>query len=205
MELKKKRKSDFTAISINRITASRFREYSKEISKSHSQTLDCMIDFFEETNTTPLNRYTLNLIKFQNEILKRLEYIIELIREQERKYHKPTYEMLKSLFDGKPYKFSKKVSQNEEEEELMFKEQRLTKEEWLFRENVVEGKEYERLSQSNKEIRSVVSNLIDKLIFVKPTFGTLETQNKVSFHNSFGNIHSILSVIIRTIITFVVN
>src|SRR5680860_668151 len=100
MKTKNKRKSTFSAISINRITAERFRAYSKTVSKSHSETIDTMIDFFEKTRVAPKNEVMISFIKFQRYMMGRFDYIEGLLRTMDREQIKPTHDMLKSLFDG---------------------------------------------------------------------------------------------------------
>ncbi|SHG77461.1 hypothetical protein SAMN05444483_1326, partial [Salegentibacter echinorum] len=56
MKTKKTTKRLFSAISINRVTAERFRIFSKKVTGSHSDTLDQMMDFFEVVNISPRNR-----------------------------------------------------------------------------------------------------------------------------------------------------
>src|SRR5680860_1190482 len=107
METENKRKSTFSAISINRITAERFRVYSKTVSKSHSETVDTMIDFFEKAKITPKSEVMISFIKFQNYLIGRYDYIEELLRTMEREQIKPTHDMLKSLFDGTALKRKK--------------------------------------------------------------------------------------------------
>lgn len=62
MPSKTERKSTFSAISINRITAERFRDYSKTVAKSHSETIDTMIDFLERANITPKSEVMIRFI-----------------------------------------------------------------------------------------------------------------------------------------------
>ena len=100
MELKKKKKSDFSAISINRIVARRYREFSKKISKSHTQTLELMMDFFEEAKISPKNKYLMNYMGYVHYITKRFDYIEELFRNWEKNSTIPKiHEMLKKIFD----------------------------------------------------------------------------------------------------------
>ena len=105
METNKDKKSLFSAISINRITAARFRKFSKNIAPSHSESLDDMMDFFEATKIHPRSPIFRHYIGLYNYVIGRLDFIIALLREHEEKYHKPTYNMLAGLFE--------KVSQEE--------------------------------------------------------------------------------------------
>jgi len=53
MELKKKKISDFSAMSINRIVAERYREFSKKISKSHTMTLELIAKIGDSIPPSP--------------------------------------------------------------------------------------------------------------------------------------------------------
>src|SRR5680860_1251717 len=130
METENKRKSTFSAISINRITAERFRAYSKTVSKSHSETIDTMIDFFEKAKITPKSEVMISFIKFQNYWIGRYDYIDELLHTMEREHINPTHDMLKSLFDGT-------VLKKKQQPLLLDKTSiQMTREEW----NMEEGK-----------------------------------------------------------------
>ena len=100
MELNKKKKSDFSAISINRIVAGRYREFSKKISKSHTTTLELMMDFFEGAKISPKNQYLMNYMGFVHYMTKRFDYIEELLRNWEKNSSIPRiHDMLKKIFD----------------------------------------------------------------------------------------------------------
>ena len=147
MEKNKDRKSLFSAISINRITAARFRKFSKNIAPSHSESLD---DIFR------------HYIGLYNYVIGRLDFIIALLREHEEKYHKPTYNMLAGLFD-KAEKIEAKTRPLEETNI-----RRLTREEW-------ELEEYDLLKSARQKDRREFSEMLSKIINginkVEPTFG----------------------------------
>lgn len=147
MEIKKKNKSTFSAISINRITAERFREYSKTVSRSHTETLDTMIDFFEKANITHRSEVMISFIKFQLYMAGRLDYIIEILRDHERKYHKPTHDMLKALFEGKT-----KLEHPEPKQPKLIepKFKKLTREEWNKKEKTVQRDKYNLLKEKKR-------------------------------------------------------
>lgn len=168
MEIKKQQKNTFSAISINRITAERFREYSKTVTKSHTETIDTMIDFFEKANITPKSTFMMSFYKFQKYMMGRLDYIIELLREHERKYHKPTHDMLKTLFEENT------CLECAEREEPLFIEpmfEKLTREEWNMKENKVSRNKYDTIVNERNEERKRMFDLLGKITLVKPRFG----------------------------------
>lgn len=166
METNIKKKSTFSAISINRITAERFREYSKSVSKSHSDTIDTMIDFFEKAKITPKSEVIISFIKFQNYMTRRFDYIEELLRGMESNYLKPTHEMLKSLFDGvKPKK-------KKQQPLLMDRDSiKMTRAEWFRNEAIVSFDEHHNVLKSKSEENRKFREVLRKITQVEPTFG----------------------------------
>ena len=165
METDNKRKSTFSAISINRITAERFRAYSKIVSRSHSETIDAMIDFFEKTKITPRNEVMISFIRFQNYMIGRFDYLEELLRTMEREQIRPTHDMLKSLFDGTALK-------KKEQPLLMDKKKvRMTREEWDMEEGKVDFEKYHEVIKARGKDRRVFSKVLDRITKVEPTFG----------------------------------
>lgn len=77
-----KKKTDFTAISINRIVAEQFRKYSRGVTSSHSETLDLMIDFFERARISPKDKFHLEDYGFRYTLTKRLNELEHIITEQ---------------------------------------------------------------------------------------------------------------------------
>ena len=100
METKERKKSTFSAISINRIVASRFREYSKKVSPSHTDTLETMMDFFEGAKISPYDKHLMDYMRYNNVINKRLDYLMEVLRAWEKNspIHR-IHDQLKKLFD----------------------------------------------------------------------------------------------------------
>ncbi len=165
MESENKKKSTFSAVSINRITAERFRVYSKTVSKSHSETIDTIIDFFEKTKITPKSEVMISFIKFQNYMTGRLDYITDLIREQEHKYHKPTHDMILSLFQGHAIQESKQPVLIEKGLK------KLTREDWHKEEGTVSIDKYHKLIRSKGNDLRKFREVLSKIEKVEPTFG----------------------------------
>lgn len=165
MDIKIKQKSTFSAISINRITAERFRAYSKTVSKSHSETIDTMIDFFEKAKITPKSEVMISFIRFQNYMTGRFDYIEEVLRRMEREQLKPTHDMLKSLFDG--------TAPKKKEQPLLVDKRnlRMTREEWEMEEGKVSFEKYHDVVKARGEDRRTFSKVLDSITKVEPTFG----------------------------------
>ncbi len=165
MEPKIKRKSTFSAISINRITAERFRAYSKTVSKSHSETIDTMIDFFERAKITPKSEVMIRFIKFQNYMIGRFDYLDETLRRMEKEQLKPTHDMLKSLLDGTALK-------KKQQPLLLDKASiKMTREEWNMEEGKVSFEKYHDVIKAKGKDRRTFSKVLDTITTVEPTFG----------------------------------
>ena len=165
MEVDKKRKSAFSAISINRITAERFRLFSKKVAGSHSDTLDDMMDFFEVAKISPKNKLMMYRFKFYQYLNSRFDYIEQILREQEKNYHKPVLKMLRTLFNG--------VVIQEQQEPLLLekKNMRLTREEWNREEDTISLEKYKSLKETRTQERQKFLEVLDKFERVEPTFG----------------------------------
>jgi len=59
-----------------------------------------MMDFFEEAKISPKNKLMMCRFKFYQYLNSRFDYIEEILRKQEKNYHKPVLNMLKTLFKG---------------------------------------------------------------------------------------------------------
>ena len=169
METNKHGKRLFSAISINRITAERFRLYSNKTSFSHSQNLDDMMSFFEIAKISPRNKLMMHHLRLYSYLISRLDYIVELLREQEQKYHKPTYDMLASLF--KKAEIMEAKNQPLEEKNS----RKLTREQWELEVGKVSLEEYNLLKETQKrerkEFYQMLSQIIQSIEVVKPRFG----------------------------------
>lgn len=165
METKTKRNNTFSAISINRITAERFRAYSKTVSRSHSETIDTMIDFFEKARISPKSQVMISFIRFQNYMMGRFDYLEELLRTMEREQLRPTHDMLKSLFEGTALK--------KKEQPLLVdkKNLRMTKEEWDREDGKVSFEKYHDVIKARSKDRRIFSKVLDSIAKVEPTFG----------------------------------
>ncbi len=163
MELKKKKISDFSAISINRIVAGRYREFSKKISKSHTMTLELMMDFFEGAKISPKNKYLMNYMGSEHRLNKRLDYLEELLRNWEKNSSIPKiHEMLKKVFD-----FAE-AEEKSKRKDLEFQEKMYDHS--LKRDKVSQYDNY-MLKESWKKERNRILKVLDKIKFEKPRFG----------------------------------
>ncbi|WP_297691177.1 BfmA/BtgA family mobilization protein [uncultured Eudoraea sp.] len=163
MELKKKKKSDFSAISINRIVAGRYREFSKKISKSHTLTLQLMMDFFEGANISPKNKYLMNYMGSEHRLSKRLDYLEELLRNWEKNSGIPKiHDMLKKVFD-----FAEQEGKNSRKDLEL---QQKMYDQSLKRDKATQYDNY-MLKENWKKERKQILKLLDRITLEKSRFG----------------------------------
>ncbi|GMN08395.1 hypothetical protein MTsPCn5_37840 [Croceitalea sp. MTPC5] len=163
MKLKKKKKSEFSAISINRIVAGRYREFSKKISKSHTLTLELMMDFFEGAKISPKNKYLMNYMGYVHYMTKRFDYIEELLRNWEKNSSIPKiHDMLKKIFDF--------AEQEEKNSRMDLELQQKMYDQSLKRDRVTQYDNY-MLKENWKKERIQILKLLNQITLEKPRFG----------------------------------
>ena len=89
----------FNTIRLKKKTIKKFKEYSKSLSPSYSETLDFMIAFFEDNRISPFDTLKMSNEAFLNQINKRMDAVVSIFRNIEEKQLKPTKKILESLFE----------------------------------------------------------------------------------------------------------
>ncbi|MGI9550428.1 MAG: BfmA/BtgA family mobilization protein, partial [Aurantibacter sp.] len=146
-----------------RIVAGRYREFSKKISKSHTITLELMMDFFEGAKISPKNKYLMNYMGYVHYMTKRFDYIEELLRNWEKNSSIPKiHDMLKKVFD-----FA------EQEEKSRRKDVELSQkmlDRSLRRDKVTRYDNY-MLKENWRKERKRVLKVLNQITLEKPRFG----------------------------------
>ena len=164
METKQRKKSTFSAVSINRIVASRFREYSKRVSPSHTDTLELMMDFFEGAKISPYDKHLMEYIGYNNVITKRLDYLLEVLRTWEK--NSPVHRIhdhVKKLFDYA--ELEEKLKKEKEEIERMRNVQ------YVKPVNTVSKYEFDLSIEKFETERRQRLKLLERFKLIKPSFG----------------------------------
>lgn len=164
MASKERKKSTFSAISINRIVAERFRQYSKKVSSSHTETLELMMDFFEGAKISPKNKYLMDYMRYNNVINKRLDYLMEVLRAWEKNspIHR-IHDQLKKLFD------QAEIEEEREKEKLVL--EKIRYKQFSKPTNTVSKYKYDLLADKLEKEQRQRRKLFDKFKLVKPNFG----------------------------------
>ena len=91
----------YYTIRFKRRTAKRFKQFSKKVSTTYSETLDTIMNFFEWHGFLPSERFTKSIIEEILKNRKRTEANIAIMRNIEKSQTEPTTIMLQSLFEEK--------------------------------------------------------------------------------------------------------
>jgi len=101
MIVKGKYEYKYSNVSVRHNVAVRFRAFSKKISKSHTETLVVIMDFFEWHGISPFCRFASQISKEEEKTRKRIDAVIAIIKDIEKNQTKPTTVLLQSLFEEK--------------------------------------------------------------------------------------------------------
>ncbi len=101
--------SDFSTIRLKEIAANRFRKYSVAISKTHSEAMESMLDYFEENKVSPYESLGPKITTLETLIKKRFDGLIAIIKNIEKHQSKPLLAIMQSLLQETPEKESNLV------------------------------------------------------------------------------------------------
>lgn len=179
MIVKGKYRYEYSTVNLRASVAKRFRSFSKKTTKSHSETLTVIMDFFEWHGVDPSKKFAKSIIQ---EILKnrertdtsikRNEATIAIIRDIEINQTKPNNAMLLSLFgenikDKKPIRKERKQIEKKEESASAI-------------EITVPKIRYERLAEKMENMRKDYGYILDKTELVKGSFGKAYVKLNIS-------------------------
>lgn len=161
MEKKHKKKYEYSAISIKADVAVRFRRYSRQFSRPNSEELHRMLIFLQWNGLNPFDNSIKKIVSGIQKNRKQIEYLISILKDIELKQTRPTFEMVKILFEA----YSK--TKEDSKKEILF----LPQPELEELEETVPKVYHERLHQEFWEYKKDCRLLLEKVIVVKPNFG----------------------------------
>ncbi|WP_246139866.1 BfmA/BtgA family mobilization protein [Flagellimonas hymeniacidonis] len=150
-------KYDFSAINIKKKVAVRFRKFSKEISKSNTEALAAMLNFFDWNDLSPHD----NLGVKNERTNKRINAVIAILKNIEKHQTKPMNAMLQTLFE--------ETTNLEKEEESFGFETPLVTSENEELEYYREG--YYNLKEKYHTLKLQMDDILSKVTYVKSNFG----------------------------------
>lgn len=174
---------DFSGINIKKDVAERFRAFSKGVSKSHTATLETMLNFFKWNNLHPND----NLGVKKDDTIKRINALIAIIRNIEKQQTQPTKAMLDALFQ----EVSRTEHEEVEEESFDFGTP-----ETLTRDAEMEHykSRFEEMQQQLSAYKNGLELVLSRLHPVKTTFGKdyhKLDMNKKELENFKMNLHHV--------------
>ena len=93
------KKEQFETLKIKTSVVKKFRKFSKKMSRSQSMTLQLMLDFFENNGISPKESIGPQMQTLESLIKKRINGVIAIVKDIEKKQTKPTVAMLQALFE----------------------------------------------------------------------------------------------------------
>ncbi len=165
----------FGTIRLHQRTIKRFKGFSRKFTKSYSETLEAIMDFFEWHGILPSNRYADQINKEEQKTRKRVEAAIAIIRNIEKTQTLPTNIMLEALF-GK----HEIVRQREEPKLIEKKFEKLTQDEWNKKENKVSRIKYDRIKRKHISNLETMIETLNKVEKIEPRFGKPYLKIKIS-------------------------
>ena len=89
---------NFSRINFHDDTVERFKNFALNHNESYTETMEAMLDFFEKNQIDPFVPFDSRVHSLTILINKRLDAVVSILREIERRDLIPTRKMLESLF-----------------------------------------------------------------------------------------------------------
>ena len=163
----KKGTGGYSNITVKKETATRFRSYSKKFSKSHSEVLDGMIQYFKENNLDPFGEGTKIILdsikKLERQMMKKIDRLIAIIKNMEKTSIRPTYEMMLILYEAYVRDGRKPKS-----EPIQLQEER---KDFLEPKNTVPKTEHDRMLKEFQSYKKRCNEILHNVEKVEPMMG----------------------------------
>ena len=163
----KKGTGGYSNITVKKETATRFRGYSKKFSKSHSEVLDGMIQYFKENNLDPFGEGTKIVLdsikKLERQMMKKFDRLIAIIKNMEKTSIRPTYEMVLILYEAYV-----RDGRKPKPEPVKIQEERM---DFLEPRNTVPKTEHDRMLQEFNEYKKRSNEILNNVEKVEPMMG----------------------------------
>tara|TARA_R110000868_G_scaffold71713_2_gene209717 strand:- start:48290 stop:48844 length:555 start_codon:yes stop_codon:yes gene_type:complete len=155
-------KEQFETLKIKTSVALKFRKYCRTLRQSQSMTLGQMVDFFHANGVSPKDHLGMTIASLKEQLIKRTNAIIAIIKSIERLHNQPTTALLQSLFE-----VTAKI-EKEEEEQVAFEPPKLITEN---EELAYYKKAYHTTQEAQLQLQRDTEVLLKKLTYVRNSFG----------------------------------
>lgn len=163
----------FYTVRFKKRTAQRFQEFSRRFFKTHTEALQTMLDFFFYNEISPKENLGPTARTLEQNMKKRYNALIAIIRDVEKHQTQPTAAMMQLLFEHTP--------QNNKQPALVATRPKnpSQKNEAFFAsafESIELQKENTTLKQQLGRTRTELADLLHKVQIIKNSFGKTRLQ-----------------------------
>ena len=163
----------FSNIRFKKRTAQRFQEFSRRFFKTHTEALQTMLDFFFYNEISPKENLGPTARTIEQNMKKRYNALIAIIRDVEKHQTQPTAAMMQLLFEHTPQKKTQPALVTSRSKE------RPQKDDAFFAsafEAIELQKENTTLKQQLGRTRNELSDLLNRVQLIKNSFGKNKLQ-----------------------------
>ncbi|TYA89210.1 BfmA/BtgA family mobilization protein [Seonamhaeicola marinus] len=161
----------FSTIRFKIKVANRFRKFSKQVARNHTQALEAILDFFEIHQLSPRDTIDGNLTSIEIRIKRRINAAIAIIKDIEKSQTLPTVAMLQSLFEQQLEEEANDGFLDEDFEFIEKKFDSLDNNEDLMEETTVPKIRYLRLEEKMEQLKTDFKYVLGNVKEVKSHFG----------------------------------
>ena len=158
----------FNNIRFKKRTAQRFQEFSRRFFKTHTEALQTMLDFFFYNEISPKENLGPTARTLEQNMKKRYNALIAIIRDVEKHQTQPTAAMMQLLFEHTP-------PNNKQPAMVAAKQKERSQKDDAFFASAFESielqKENTTLKQQLGRTRTELADLLHKVQVVKNSFG----------------------------------
>ncbi|GHA33023.1 hypothetical protein GCM10007103_13090 [Salinimicrobium marinum] len=156
-------KQPYITFKIRLQTAEEFRNYSRQLGKQQSETLQLMLDFFKVNRLSPLEELGPNFITLEKRIKDRINALVAILKDIEKTQTKPTHSMLQLLFQESP--ITKKEILREKNQQDLSNDNSLHFE--LLAAKSMEKDLRKKLTEKTEDLKQI----LDRVAVVRNSFG----------------------------------
>lgn len=161
----------YITLKIKSKTADEFRQFSRNLGKQQTDSLQLMLDFFQINSLSPLDELGPNLTTLEKRIKMRINSVVAIIRDIEKNQTKPILAMMQLLFQQTPAKQEILVEKSPASEALnKTKELELQKRNQLLQKKLLHSRE-------------ILTTILERVAISRSSFGKVQlrllmTQNE---------------------------
>ncbi len=173
--MKKSNRFGFCNISLKKAVAVRFRSFSRKVSKSHTETLTAMMDFFEWHGISPKSKFGMSEQNEHAKTRKRVEANIAILRDIEQTQTKPLSIQMDLLFEGQT-----RQRERPKRVERLFADGTASMDPPENDATMVPREQLESAERRFADLRKDMAYLLDRIKLVRPALGKEQLRLEMS-------------------------